>query len=169
MGFSLDFNDVFGGSGGIADGEYEVIINQCNEDASPGGAEFINVDLIIRNDVEQAYPNFHVFHKIWKAKATGKYNMKSLNTIGKACKLQKGKMYPSFEALLQDFVLQTVRVRVKNEKSDYNGKIYPNITGWDVSNTVGPFQHQFKKKRDTQTFSEMKQSGIRMQDQDLPF
>lgn len=168
MGFSLDFNDVYG-NGSIADGEYEVVINQCNEDASSGGAEFINVDVIIRNDVNQSYKSFHIFHKIWKAKATGKYNMKSLNTMGKACRLEKGKTYASFEELLQDFVLKTVRVTVKNEKSDYDGKTYPNVTGWDVSKVAGPLQHQFKKKNDAQTFSEIKQSGVPIKDQDLPF
>lgn len=168
MGFSLDFNDVYG-NGSIADGEYEVVISQCNENATPGGAEYIQFDLIIRNDVEQAYKNCHIYHKIWKAKATGKYNMKSLNTIGKACKLEKDKTYASFEALLQDFVRKTVRVTVKNELSDYDGKTYPNATGWGFSNSTGPLQHQFKKKSDAQTFLEMKQSGVPIQDQDLPF
>ncbi|PFY70835.1 DUF669 domain-containing protein [Bacillus toyonensis] len=168
MGFSLDFNDVYG-NGSIADGEYEVVISQCNENATPGGAEYIQFDLIIRNDVEQTYKNCHIFHKIWKAKATGKYNMKSLNTIGKAFKLEKDKTYASFEELLQDFVLKTVRVIVKNELSDYDGKTYPNVTGWGFSNITGPLQHQFKEKSDAQTFSEMKQSGVPIKDQDLPF
>ncbi|PGS83965.1 hypothetical protein COC69_01235 [Bacillus cereus] len=168
MGFSLDFNDVYG-NGNIADGEYEVVISQCNENATPGGAEYIQLDVIIRNDVEQAYKNSHIFHKIWKAKATGKYNAKSLNTIGKACKLQENKFYPTFEELLQDFVRKTVRVTVKNEKSDYDGKTYPNVTGWEVSKVAGPLQHQFKKKSDAQTFSEMKQSGVEIKDEDLPF
>lgn len=165
MGFSLDFNDVYG-NGSIADGEYEVVISECNENATSGGAEYIQFDVIIRNDAEQAYKNCHLFHKIWKAKATGKYNMKSLNTIGKACRLDKGKTYASLEELLRDFVRKTVRVMVKNELSDYDGKTYPNITGWSFSHITGPLQHQFKKN---QTFSEMKQSGVPIQEQDLPF
>ncbi|MEI4680444.1 DUF669 domain-containing protein, partial [Bacillus cereus] len=98
--------------------------------------------------------------------ATGKYHMKSLNTMGKACRLDKGKTYASLEELLQDFVRKTVRVTVKNELSDYDGKTYPNITGWSFSHITGPLQHQFKKN---QTFSEMKQSGVPIQEQDLPF
>lgn len=46
MVFKLDTEDVFGGQ--VEDGVYEVIINHATEDATPSGAEYINVDLIIR-------------------------------------------------------------------------------------------------------------------------
>ncbi|OOR12028.1 hypothetical protein BW897_15320 [Bacillus cereus] len=171
MGFTLDFNEVFESNGRIADGNYEVVINQCNEDATPGGAECINFDLIIRNDVDQSYKNCHIFHRVWKAKDTGKYNMKTFNTIGKACKLQNGKSYKSLEELLNEFLLKTVRVNVKNEQSEYNGKTYENtnVKGWNPSKMTGPLQHQFKKNSDVQTFSEMKRSGMPIVDSDLPF
>jgi len=38
--------------------------------------------------------------------------------------------------------------------------------GMGFSHITGPLQHQFKKN---QTFSEMKQSGVPIQEQDLPF
>ncbi|RJZ60101.1 hypothetical protein DYZ63_01183 [Listeria monocytogenes] len=68
MVFKLDTEDVFGGQ--VEDGVYEVIINHATEDATPSGAEYINVDLIIRNDINQKFKNAHIFHSIWKAKKT---------------------------------------------------------------------------------------------------
>jgi hypothetical protein len=169
-GFSLDFNDVFEGTGRIEDGEYEVVIGRCNEDATPGGAEFIEFDLIVRNDVDQKYKNIHIFHKVWKAKDTGKYNMKTFNTIGKACQLQNGKSYKSLQELLDDYVHKTALVNVKNEESTYNGKTYTNtnVKFWNVSKITGPCQHQFKSK-DDMTAGEMFNSGIEIKDSDLPF
>jgi hypothetical protein len=170
-GFSLDFNDVFEGTGRIADGDYEVVVNRCNENATPGGAEFIEFDLIIRNDVNQQHKNQHIFHKVWKAKDTGKYNMKTFNTIGKACQLQNGKAYKSLEELLNDFVMKTAIVNVKNEESTYNGKTYTNtnVKYWNKSKMNG-CNHQFNNKnKDSMTATEMFDSGVVVNDEDLPF
>jgi Protein of unknown function (DUF669) len=170
MGFSLDFNDTFEGGGKIADGDYEIIINRATEGNTPGGAEYIEFDLIIRNDVAQAHKSQHIFHKVWKAKDTGKYNMKTFNTIGKACKLQNGKSYKSLQDLLDDFYRKTALVNVKNETNEYNGKSYENsnVKYWSPSKLTGPVNHEFKKKEDM-TASEMMNSGIDIQDDDLPF
>jgi hypothetical protein len=170
-GFSLDFTDVFEGTGRIADGDYEVVVNRCSEDATPGGAEFVEFDLIIRNDVDQAHKNMHIFHKVWKAKDTGKYNMKTFNTIGKACQLQNGKSYKSFKELLDDYFMKTAIVNVKNEVSEYNGKTYnnTNVKYWNKSKLSGPSRHQFKNDNDSKTVSELINSGIDIKDEDLPF
>jgi hypothetical protein len=172
MGFSLDFADVYEGTGKIADGDYEVIVNRCSEGNTPGGAEYIEFDLIIRNDVDQLHKNQHLFHKVWKAKDTGKYNMKTFNTIGKACKLQNGKSYKSLQELLDDYVRKTAVVNVKNETSEYNGKTYENtnVKYWTPTKTNG-CNHQFKplNDKDGQTFIEMMGSGVEIKDDDLPF
>lgn len=173
MGFSLDFNDVFEGTGRIADGDYEVIVNKCGENATPSGAEYIEFDLIIRNDIEQAHKNMHIFHKVWKAKADGKYNMKTFNTIGKACQLPNGKSYKSLEELLNDFVMKTAIVNVKNEESEYNGQTYTNtnVKYWNQTKINGPLRHQFKNDDNAnKTFDELsRQFGGEINDDDLPF
>jgi hypothetical protein len=168
-GFSLDFTDVFEGK--IEDGNYEILINRVSEDATPGGAEFVEFDLIVRNDVDQKYKNVHIFHKVWKAKDTGKYNMKTFNTIGKACQLQNGKSYKSLNELLDDYVRKTAIVNVKNEDSEYGGKKYTNtnVKYWAKSNLTGPSRHQFKNDNASKTVSELMNSGIDIKDDDLPF
>ncbi|EAG9849069.1 DUF669 domain-containing protein, partial [Listeria monocytogenes] len=63
--FKVDHKDVF--TNGVENGTYEVVLYNANEDATKNGAEFINIDLIIRNDVNQKFQNAHIFHRVWKA------------------------------------------------------------------------------------------------------
>lgn len=143
MGFSLDFNDTF--EGRIQDGEYEVVIAKVLPKTTTNGVEHISFDMIVRNDIDQKFKNAHVFHSIWKAKETGKYNMKNFNTIGKAAQLQNGKTYNSFDDLLADYEGKTLKVKVKNETSDYNGKTYENLNVKAWLPTAFPnLQHQWK-------------------------
>ena len=88
-GFTLDFENKFDGA--IKDGTYEVVIYIMNEDVAGTGTEFTNVNMIIRNDIEQPHKNQHIFHRIWKSKETNKYNMMMFNTIGYAANLEKDR------------------------------------------------------------------------------
>ena len=139
---NLNFEDTF--EGGIADGDYEVVITKVGEDATKGGTEYVDVRLTIRNDIDQKHKNQVIFHKIWKTKATGKYNMKSFNTLGAAAQLQKTS-FSTFEELLNEFVGKPMKVRVKNETSEYNGNSYENLNVKNMKKTSFPnVQHQFK-------------------------
>lgn len=167
-GFTLDFENTFEG-GGIADGTYETVITLTGEDATKGGAEYAEFRLTVRNDIDQKHKNQIIFHKVWKSKETGKYNMPTFNTIGKFAQLQRGKTYTSFEELLQDFVGKPVKVTVKNETSDYNGKTYENLNvkNWAVTGFPS-VQHQYKAK-DDMSVSDMQTAGIQVSEDDLPF
>lgn len=176
-GFSLDFNNTFEG-GGIADGTYEVVITLAGEDATKNGAEYADFRLTVRNDIDQKHKNQIVFEKLWKAKATGKYNMMMFNTIGKAAQLQKGKSYNSMQDLLADYVGKPVRVTVKNETSEYNGNTYENLNVKKWEETKFPnVQHVYKQKDNAPqnnggAGNDPFQPGngpITVEDDDLPF
>lgn len=144
-GFKLDFNNTFEGFEKVEDGVYEVIIESAVEDATPSGAEHTNFTMVIRNDLDQPHKNQKIWHRNWKAKATGKYNMMMFNTIGKAAQLENGKSYNSFDELLNDYEGKPVQVFVKNETSEYNGKTYENLNVKQWKNTNFPnVQHQLK-------------------------
>lgn len=145
-GFTLDQTDVFEG-GKIEDGTYEVLITLTGEDVTPSGAEFAEFRLTIRNDIKQPFQNMIIFEKVFKAKATGKYNMTMFNTIGKAAQLEKGKSYSSLDELLADFRMKALKVTVENKTSQC-GK-YENLNvaygGWKATEFPN-IQHQFKVK-----------------------
>lgn len=143
-GFTLNQNDTF--EGGIKDGNYEVVVTKMEEATTKNGAEHVDVRLTVRNDLQQQeHKNQIIFHKVWKAKATGKYDMRFFNTMGKAAQLQQGKQYASIEELFKDFLGKPVKVQVKNETSEYNGKTYENLNvkRWDKSD-FPEVQHRFK-------------------------
>ncbi|HJB78528.1 DUF669 domain-containing protein [Mammaliicoccus lentus] len=162
--FTLDMNDTF--EGGIKDGKYEVVITKFEESATQSGTEFVDVRLTVRNDIDQPYKNQIVFHRIWKAKATGKYNMKFFNTIGAAAQLQQGKQYSSIDELFQDFLGKPVLVAVKNETSEYNDKTYENLNvkRWEKTN-FPELAHKFKTEEGSNPFATQQQQD----DTDYPF
>lgn len=140
---TLNMEDTF--DGGIQDGTYETVITKFEENATQAGTEYVDVRLTVRNDIDQKYKNNIVFHRIWKAKATGKYDMRFFNTIGAAAQLQQSKQYSSIEELFKDFLGKPVRVTVKNETSEYNGKTYENLNVKRWEKTKFPeLAHKFK-------------------------
>lgn len=174
-GFNLDFNDTFEGFEEVKDGIYEVVIESVVEDANANtGTEFTNFTMVIRNDLDQPHKNSKIWHRNWKAKATGKYNMIMFNTIGKAAQLENGKTYSSFEELLEDYERKPIQVLVKNETSEHNGKTYENLNVKQWKPTAFPnVQHQFKDKGKSNSGSGgvFKNEGepIDISDDDLPF
>ena len=141
------------------------------------------MDLIIRNDVPQPNKNSHIFHKVWRTKATDEYNPKTFNVIGKAAQLPNKKTYNTMEELFADFEGRPVRVRVKNEKSQGNdGITYDNlnIKMWEKTKIDGQVRHVRKEKQQTDglTYPPPNQqaanngfygSQITIRDEDLPF
>lgn len=167
--FTLNFEDTFNGD--IQDGDYEVIITKMDEDVAQSGTEYTDVRFTIRNDVDQKHKNQIIFHKIWKAKETGKYNMKNFNTLGAAIQdqLQK-KSFNTLEELFQEFRGKALKVRVRNEKSEYNGKTYENLNVKNMGKTKFPdIQHQFKDGQNPNESNPFGNSSANIQDNDLPF
>jgi len=168
-GFNLDFDNTFEGFEKIEDGTYEVIIDHATEDATPSGAEFTNFQMTIRNDLDQPHKNQKIWHRNWKAKATGKYNMMMFNTIGKAAQLENGKTYNNFDELLADYEGKPVQVFVQNETSEYNGKTYENLNVKSWKHTKFPnVQHQFKGKSNANSGNNTVTEAT-ISDDELPF
>lgn len=162
MVFKLDFNDVFEGNSTIKDGTYECVIHRVSEGATPGGSEYIQFDLIIREDVDQAYKKCHIFHKVWKGKGAQddkKRVRRDFNTIGKASSMTDGMSFKSLDELYRAYEGKSIKVTVKNESSEYNGKTYENLNvkRWEQSKLT---------KTAVQLMNEL---GAEIQDDDLPF
>ena len=171
--FNLDFENVFEGFQKIDDGVYEVVIDHASEDATKTGAEFTNFQMTIRNDLDQPFKNQKIWERVFKAKATGTYNMMMFNTIGKAAGLQSGKTYNSFEELLEDFRGKPLQVFVQNETSEYNGKTYEHLNVKQWNKTKFPqVQHQFKQSNDSNgnnNAGPFNGNQPNINDSDLPF
>ncbi|MBK0347862.1 DUF669 domain-containing protein [Aerococcaceae bacterium zg-ZJ1578] len=168
MTFQYDFNDKY--EAGLKDGEYEVVIRNAVESVTKGGAEYIDMPLVVRNDVQQPGQNGLIFHKIWKAKATGVYDKRALNTIGFAADMNQSKQYSSLAEVLQDLQGRPCKVRVRNEESEYNGKTYTNLNvkGWKQTEFPN-VQHQWKNDNAPTNNSPFAGAQVNLTEDDLPF
>lgn len=171
-GFDLDFSEIKGMS--VTDGKYEAVINSVAEDATKGGTQFINLDLIIRNDIKnQSFANAHIFTRVFKSKQSGKYPKGIIFTIARAAGMPDKTHFESLEDYFQKLWHKPVLVTVKNEKSEYNGKTYENLNvkRWEISK-FPEVQHKFKESNketgSTDPFANGGQS-IDISDDQLPF
>ena len=129
--FQVDHNAA-SENGIIPEGKYEVIIAKAFEDAANSGTKFINLHLVVRNDIAgQKHQNRYIFGTIWQSKETGQYNSGMLNAIAKALRIENGKRYNSLEELLNDFQGKWCKVTVKHE--EYNGNINARVKAWEPS------------------------------------
>ena len=162
--FKMNHEEAFEGYSEIKDGEYEVIITQAMENSTPGGAEFLDIRLQIRNDIEQPSQNAYIFYKIWKSKEKNVYSSVMINTLGKNCRMQNGKEYKKMQDLLDDFVYKTLRVKVKNEETEYNGATYTNLNVKKLEETkFAKCNHKLKSENHAESIAQ------EIEDDDLPF
>ena len=86
MSFFKVEHDKASEGGLVPEGSYEVVVSKAFEDAAKSGTGFINLHLVIRNDVDQSQKNRYIFGSIWKSKDTGEYHSGMLNAVAKAYK-----------------------------------------------------------------------------------
>ncbi|HHT7829666.1 TPA: DUF669 domain-containing protein [Streptococcus suis] len=111
----------------IEDGTYEVFISHVEQSASKGGADFLDIRLKIREDFQQKFRNNLIFDKIWINKETLQYPEFALQRYAKAVKLPENIEIQTVEQFLNLIKGKNLKVTVKNEQSEYNGKTYDNL------------------------------------------
>lgn len=159
-------------------GEYEMVINHAAERATQNGAESLQIDFIVRNDLDAAEPdtnakyhNRHLFMDNWKRKATGAYDMDGLQYILEAAQIPEGTQLNSIQDFCDALYRKPVRVYTKVSKEEYNGETQERnqIAPWNVHVSKYPqVQHQFKTE-DGKPAASGDGKPIEIGDDDLPF
>lgn len=161
--------------------EYEAIITQTTEHATPSGAESLQIRLVIRNDLDnvpalaKSNAKFHnrvIFAENWKRKATKQYDTDSLQYILDAVGIPEGTVLNSMEDFINAINGKPVRVYVKQETDSYNGedKIRNVVNPWGFKPTeFKQVNHTFKgaDTKPSDPFSSA--TPIDVADDDLPF
>lgn len=111
----------------VTDGTYEVIVDKAVQNASQGGTDFLDIQFRIRDDYNQQFKNNRIFHKIWISKKTGKYPVSQVMNLAKQSGIPDGTKFNSLDDYLNMLVGKALKVTVKNETSEYNGKTYENL------------------------------------------
>lgn len=111
----------------VTNGTYEVIVDKAVQNASQGGTDFLDIQFKIREDFNQPFKNNRIFHKIWISKETGKYPVGQVMNLAKQSGIPDGTKFNSLDDYLNMLVGKALKVTVKNETSEYNGKTYENL------------------------------------------
>lgn len=141
----------------IEPGEYEVIVVQSIENVTPNGAQHMDIQLVIRNDIEQKFKNQRLFHKVFQSKADQTYHPGFVNQMAKAFQIPDGKQFNSVEDILNEFKGKPAKVRVENR--EYNGKTYTDVKQWYIT-SFPQINHQFKENEKVQDFHQVSNSDI---------
>lgn len=151
MAFSTNYDDIGGGSELLPEGKYEVIIRSAGLNTTKKGTPYIDIRMVIRNDIQQQkYQNKYIFHSIWKKKEptpsdnqVDGYSFKQLMALAKAAKLPAGKNYAAIGDLCKDFINRCVNVEIEHQTDD-NGKVHERVKY--VKDTVYPeCKHVYKE------------------------
>ena len=123
MAFTVDTNNVQEPQGIMKPGDYEVVIKEVTEGASKQkGTPYIQIELVVRNDVNQEYKNKHLWYTIWDTPATREKGMytKQINTVSRHTGVQNGASFNSIQDWGRFIEGRPVLATVKLE--EYNGE-----------------------------------------------
>lgn len=169
--------------GALPTGNYEMVIKDVTEKATPNGKEAMTVTLVVRNDLTRVpklaetngkYANRYVFNDNWKRNTPQgyAYDVNNLMYILEAAGVPEGTTFASFEDLASALRGRPVLVYVKEEEDDYNGGTRNNVAPWGYSRTEFPeIQHVWKSKDGEAQGNDPfpKNEAPVVQDSDLPF
>lgn len=165
----------------IPTGTYEVLINKAQEQATKNGAESLQLDLLIRNDLDKVpalagtnakYHNRHVFMDNWKRKQTNQYDTDSFQYILDAAKVPEGTVLNSVDDFIKAITGKPVQAYIKNEDNTYNGKTEKvnRVAPWNISETAYPeVNHKYKDTDSSSDPFANSDNQVNISDSDIPF
>lgn len=146
----------------LPQGNYEMVIKSAQETATPNGSESLQLDLVVRNDLDKVpelaetnakYHNRHVFMDNWKRKSTHQYDMEGFQYILEGAQVPEGTVINSVDDFIKWISGRPVRVFVKKIKDTYNGetKDKNQVAPWNIDKTkFTTLNHVFKDNNQPQ-------------------
>lgn len=112
----------------IPEGIYEVILKDGGYmDATEGGTTYLNIPMVVRNDVEQKYKNMFIWDAVWTSSTQKHIDFKT-GAISAALEISPGTEFESIEQWGEFLKGKVLRVAVKHE--EYQGKMQVKINGY---------------------------------------
>lgn len=131
----------------LPSGNYEMIIKSAQEKATKNGAESLQLDLVVRNDLDGVdelkntnakYHNRHVFMDNWKRKTTNQYDLDSFQYILEAVQIPEGTPLNTINDFTKAVANKPAKVYVKKTVDDYGGekKDINQIAPWNLARAI---------------------------------
>lgn len=150
-------------------GNYEVIITKPTIKSTQAGREYINMQLVVRNDLDNVtnlantnakYHNRIVFSSIFTDKETNRYNTEDLLYYLDAVQVPEGTEIKDMQHYLDLIANKPIRAYVTQNENEYKGvkQIQNNVWANSVERSQFPqVNHVFKDKATTDPFSNNQQ------------
>lgn len=177
---TTDYSDLQDNTfGPLPEGDYELVIKQADLRSSKAGREYMNFQMVVRNDLDKVpelektnakYHNRVLFASIFTDKETNKYNTDDLMYYLKAAQVPEGTQFNDIQQFMDTLVGKPIRARVTQSENTYQGEttIQNNVWPNRVSESKYPeVNHQFKDKDKTDPFSNDQQTEKQLDN--LPF
>lgn len=173
MAFAVNHNEAYQGYEMVEQGKYEGIIVNPKFDTTKGGTEYINVPVVIRNDVNQKFQNCYVWIKLWKRKepsaadiACGGYSNSQIQTLSKAVRLPDGQAYNTIEQWMAALNNRPILIDVKHE--EYNGNTNA-VVKYMSETKVPQVNHKFGERQQSTPGAAPIAGFTQVEDEDLPW
>lgn len=106
----------------LPEGEYECRIVKAEQTKTKKDTPYLNIDMVIREDVEQPCARKHIWDSLFKNRETGQYSEKRMNQICQAAGIPEGVEISSIQDFCDTVILRCVRAVVKHKMDDYKGE-----------------------------------------------
>jgi len=148
----------------IAEGEYEVTLEQIAEATTMSGKKKLDIAFRLRQDVEQPHQNRVVYEAIWQEKDTNYYNRKRLNQLIGSQEVEDGTTFNTVQEIIDLLKGSKLIIKVIISYDDYKKA--------DVNKVAyyGKTKKPNKKLADI-TVKDTKEAKVvtEISDDDLPF
>ena len=165
----------------LPQGNYEVIITNPTIRPTQAGREYINMKLVVRNDLDKVpnlantnakYHNRIVFAQIYTDKETDRYNTEDLMFYLEAAQVPDGTEIEDMQHFLDLIEDKPVRVYVTQRENEYKGvkQIQNKVWANSVEKSQFPeVNHVFKNKQTTDPFGSTQPANEEQISNNLPF
>ena len=162
-------------------GNYEVIITKPTIKSTQAGREYINMQLVVRNDLDNVtnlantnakYHNRIVFAQIYTDKETDRYNTEDLMFYLEAAQVPDGTEIKDMQHFLDLIEDKPVRVYVTQRENEYKGvkQIQNKVWANSVEKSQFPqVNHVFKNKSTTDPVGSTQPANEEQISNNLPF
>lgn len=162
-------------------GNYEIVIKSAQERAAKTGSESIQLDLVVRNDLDAVpalkdtngkYHNRHVFMDNWKRRETKQYDLQNIQTILQVVGVPEGTNLNSIEDFISAIAGKPAKVYIKRTTDSYQGESREinRVAPWNFSKTDYPqVQHVWKDQQNGKNPFADSQTEVDIKNSDLPF
>ena len=152
-------------------GEYEVYVASCYTNATKGGTEYLDLQLQVRDDIDQPCKNRKIFESLWLSAKAFEITQRSMNLISKLCGVPDDKEYQTLNEWGADITGKMMRVRVYHQKGNDGYPDKARINKWSESTAPEPMGPITGRDEAMKAVAVLKTGGgfQTVADSDLPF